>query len=157
MFNHFTSPAVQALVWARNEAERLNGECIDAEHLLLGLLSTAGRANELLSRENANLAEWREKILKSLEADSQPFTAEQIKFTTRTRTVINRCIAEARGDTHIGTEHLLLALASITDGLVGVVLSDAGVTAHKLRLSLNEYLAGHPASEEEFKSLDFLG
>jgi ATP-dependent Clp protease ATP-binding subunit ClpA len=56
------------------------------------------------------------------------------RFTASARGTVIRAQEEAAdaGDHHVGTEHVVLALAQ-DDGVAGAVLRDAGVTAESLR------------------------
>ena len=56
------------------------------------------------------------------------------RFTASARGTVIRAQEEAAdaGDHHVGTEHVILALAQ-DDGVAGAVLHDAGVTAESLR------------------------
>jgi ATP-dependent Clp protease ATP-binding subunit ClpA len=61
------------------------------------------------------------------------------RFTASARSTVVRAQEEAAdaGDHHVGTEHLILALAQ-DDGVAGAVLRDAGVTGERLRRWLRQ-------------------
>lgn len=73
------------------------------------------------------------------------------RFTASARGTVVRAQEEAAdaGDHHVGTEHVVVALAQ-DDGVAGAVLRDAGVSAESLR----RWLRGAPAADGSNGSLD---
>jgi ATP-dependent Clp protease ATP-binding subunit ClpA len=73
------------------------------------------------------------------------------RFTASARGTVVRAQEEANdaGDHHVGTEHVVVALAQ-DDGVAGVVLRDAGVTAESLRRWLRQV----PADDDSSGRLD---
>ncbi len=75
-------------------------------------------------------------------------------FTACARNVLNYAKEEARslGHAHLGTEHLLIALAREEQGAAARVLSSLGITADQLRNSV-AFIAGRgeplPADSQE--------
>ena len=65
-------------------------------------------------------------------------------FTPRARLVLSNANHEAQRFNHsyIGTEHLLLGLCSVNDGIAAAVLDDLGVTLQAVRLEV-ERVIGH--------------
>jgi hypothetical protein len=65
------------------------------------------------------------------------------KFTERARQALNLASEEATGlhQTYVAPEHILLALASIDDGLATKILEDMGVAAHKVRNAIGSLIA----------------
>ena len=73
------------------------------------------------------------------------------RFTASARGTVVRAQEEAAdaGDHHVGTEHVVVALAQ-DDGVAGAVLRDAGVTAESLRRWLRQV----PGDDESSGRLD---
>ena len=71
------------------------------------------------------------------------------RFTEGARTVLTLAQAEARrlDHTHIGTEHLLLAVVRDEDGLGARVLSDLGIPLPEVRSAVEVVVAREAAEE----------
>ncbi len=125
MFERLTPPARQALVIAQEEARSFGHRAIGTEHLLLGLLrSDGGTAWRALESVGMHPDRTREDLRQLLgRGDGSPHG--QIPFNPRTRRVLDLAGREAMslGRDEIGTEHILLALLSETDGATAKVLS----------------------------------
>ncbi|MCX4092934.1 Clp protease N-terminal domain-containing protein [Nocardia sp. alder85J] len=115
-FERFTVKARQVVVRAQEAARHLGHNYIGTEHLLLGLLDVPdGTAAEALHR----LGYDKEAALAEIAALVEPGTAKpvgHIPFTPRAKKTLDLAVREAAQlhHTHIGTEHLLLAL--VTEG-----------------------------------------
>ena len=112
--SNLTPRAKRALILAKEEAERLNCDCVGTEHLLLGLLSlNEGVAVEVLKHLNVSLEQLRKEVEKNSRSGS---TAVQkmgdAPLTQRLKRIILLAAVEAKSMNYsfIGTEHLLLAL-----------------------------------------------
>ena len=72
------------------------------------------------------------------------------RFTDRARKVMSLAKEEAKalGTVHVGTEHLLLALAKETDGIAAEALRDLEITYDDILAQLKEIRAAAPAEEE---------
>lgn len=113
MIERLTDRARRALFFARYETTQLGGQCIEAEHLLLGVVREArGAARELLTRGGIDLDVLRRTIAERRSGDAHISTAIEIPFSGETRRVMAAAAAEADALAHsyIGPEHLLLGL-----------------------------------------------
>jgi ATP-dependent Clp protease ATP-binding subunit ClpA len=128
MFERFTVGARRALAVAQEEAKRLEHDFIGTEHLLLGLLAAGeGLAFDVLTELDVTLDEAREKVSelihppRSVAPGSPPFTPLAKK-------VLERALRESLdlGDSHIGSEHVLLGLTDVPDGGAVQVLRHLG-------------------------------
>jgi hypothetical protein len=135
MFERFTDQARRAVVYAREEARRLEYNYIGTEHLLLGLC-----------REREGIAA---KALGSLEVDVEAvrYQVEQLigrgrsapigrfPFDPHAKTVLELAMREALqlGHNYIGTEHLVLGLIREQDGFAARLLTSMGVDLAKAR------------------------
>jgi len=83
------------------------------------------------------------------------------RFTDRARDVVKGAQAEARELHHryIGTEHILLALLTDTDGLAGRVLRDAGVFPEAVRADVLAAVGSRkePLGEADAEALRAIG
>lgn len=127
MTERLTAPARQALVIAQEEARSFGHRAIGPEHVLLGLLrSQQGVASRALESVGMAADRTREDI-GQLVGRGDGATHGQIPFNPRTRRVLDLAGREAMslGADEVGTEHVLLALLTETDGPAAKVLSGA--------------------------------
>ena len=127
MTERYTAAARQALVFAQEEARSFGHRAIGNEHLLLGLLrSDGGTAWRALESVGMHADRTREDI-RQLVGKGEGAPYGQIPFNPKLRRVIDLAGREAMslGRDSVGTEHLLLALLSESDGPAGKVLSGA--------------------------------
>src|SRR5262245_28373596 len=114
MFEKFTERARKAMFLARQEAERLNHEQLETEHILLGILQVAGGvAAKALEKLDADPAKIRDEIEKRLPPPSStPERLGAIPFSPGAKRAIELAgeAASQLGHQTIGTEHLLLGL-----------------------------------------------
>lgn len=81
------------------------------------------------------------------------------RFTDRAREVVVRSQSEARslGHSYIGTEHLLLGLLGVTDGVAGRALMELGLDHDSTRERILEMVGVPPPSEPDPAALDVIG
>jgi ATP-dependent Clp protease ATP-binding subunit ClpA len=67
-----------------------------------------------------------------------PPSPAQIPFTVRAKESLELALREAKAlhDSHIGVQHLSLALLALRDGMVPVILTDLGTPADSLRVAI---------------------
>jgi ATP-dependent Clp protease ATP-binding subunit ClpC len=132
-------------VSARREARELRHSHVGSEHLLLGLLrEDEGLAARVLASFGVTLDGARVQVLRRVaSAEGPPRTAE-IPFTPRATQVVLRAREEAArlGHYDIGTEHILLGLASLGESEAMNALQAFDVDAEKIRAALTELLSG---------------
>jgi ATP-dependent Clp protease ATP-binding subunit ClpC len=104
---------------------------IESEHLLLGLLRERAEIGDLFPDSAA--AAVRQQLLDSAPTHPRTPTSVEIPFTRQAKQVLETAAREADGLTHahIGTEHLLLALAITPE--TDRVLKAHGMVAETLR------------------------
>jgi ATP-dependent Clp protease ATP-binding subunit ClpA len=70
----------------------------------------------------------------------------QIPFTTQAKKVMELALREALalGHNYIGTEHLLLGLARVQDGVSAEILADHGVDSEKVKQAIPAVPGGRP-------------
>ena len=158
IFDRFTERAQKVMVYAQEEAVRLNHNYIGTEHILLGLLREGeGIAAQVLKSKGIDFDTIR-KHTEELVGRGQEDVAQILGYTPRTKTVIEYSLNEARalGHNFIGTEHLLLALIKEGDGLAasmlkGMGLSFEGVVQEVLML-LNEEPKANKGQKAQVKN-----
>ena len=130
----FTQRARRVLSLAHQEAERMHRDTIDTEHLLLGLIEeeggVAGRVLRELGLEVERVKEMVERL-----GGTGSYRGGKIDLSAGTQQVLEYAIEEARrmGHHYISTEHLLLGLVRLTDGVAMDVLRHLGVTPEQIR------------------------
>jgi ATP-dependent Clp protease ATP-binding subunit ClpC len=148
VFERFTEQARQVVVHAQDEARTLGHNYIGTEHLLLGVLrGTGGIAADLLESRAIGLSEALERVLRTVGRGEWRATG-QLAFTTRAKRALELSVQEAleRGDSHVRTEHILLGLTRIEDGIAARVLLDLGTSPGAIAQDVRKQLGGHSGS-----------
>lgn len=129
---------------ARQEAQRLNSECIGTEHILLGIIQEGGGvAATVLKNLNVDLKRIRQEVDELVKPSTGPITTlGQLPYSPRAKNVIELAGNEASqlGHDVIGTEHLLLGLLKENEGIAAQVLTNLGLKLAKVRDMVLEVL-----------------
>jgi ATP-dependent Clp protease ATP-binding subunit ClpC len=148
-FEKFSERARRVLTLAQEEAEHLNHNYIDTEHILLGLVrEEEGVAAKVLTNLCVGLNKVRSAVEFIVGQGKKPATGET-GLTPRAKRVIELAIDEARhlGHNYIGTEHLLLGLLREVGGVAAAVLDNFGITLERARTETTHILSeGVPRS-----------
>jgi ATP-dependent Clp protease ATP-binding subunit ClpC len=150
MFQKFTPPARQVVVFGQDEARELGHDWIGTEHLLLGLLREGqGIAARALAALGITLDEVRPRVLEVVGRGDVVATG-QIPFTPRAKRVLELALRESLtlGHTWIGTEHLLLGLSREPDGVAIQVTAALGADAERIRTEVLRHLGNDVACDE---------
>lgn len=144
-FKRFTPKARSAVAAAQTAASARNNRFIGTEHLLLGLFA-AGDSNVAvvaLDRLGVDPAAIGRLIDQRVERGDTPVRGH-IPFTPRAKKTLERALREALdlGHNYIGTEHILLALCQVEDGVAAQVLAELDVTHDELRTQVVTILVG---------------
>lgn len=129
IFDRFTERAQKVMVYAQEEAVRLNHNYIGTEHLLLGLIREGeGIAAQVLKNKGITLDAVRNNV-EAVIGRGQQKVEQVIGYTPRTKNILELSLNEARnlGHNYIGTEHLLLALIREGEGVAAQILSAMGM------------------------------
>ena len=113
MFERYTEAARRALLFARDEASRLGGISIEAEHLMLGLIrEPRGVTARVLAQTHVPLEGIRKEIESRTTFREKIATSIEIPFSAETKRILHHAAAEADRLLHtdINTEHLLLGI-----------------------------------------------
>jgi ATP-dependent Clp protease ATP-binding subunit ClpC len=163
MFQRFSDQARRVVVLAQEEARMLNHNSIGTEHLLLGLIrEDEGIAARALRSLGLDLAAVRQQVAEIVGQGKQgrgepgqgeprqgePGQPGHIPFTPRAKKALELSLREALqlGASHIGTEHILVGLVRVGDGVAARVLVRLGADLHGVRRQVIQLLAaGLPA------------
>jgi ATP-dependent Clp protease ATP-binding subunit ClpC len=136
MFERFTDRARKVMALANQEALRLGPQYIAPEHILLGLLKEGtGVGATVLKNLGVDLRQAHEQLSRTLESGDKNATNGKLPHAPNAKRVIEQAIAESRalGHNYVGTEHLLLGLATVQPTTAAQFLADLGATVEKIR------------------------
>jgi ATP-dependent Clp protease ATP-binding subunit ClpC len=161
-FERFTAHARKAVVTAQEQARQLRHTHIDTEHVLLGLLDVPdGTAAKVLHRLGYDKETARADITAVAEPGSDELTGH-IPFAPRAKKTLELALREAQQlqHSHVGTEHILLALVREGEGIGAQVLAERINPVGKIRAAVlaavegsqdvpaGPWPAGTPATED---------
>ncbi len=137
MQERFSDRARHALALANREATDLKHNFLAPAHLMLGLIAEgACMATEALRMLDIDLEEVRAEVRKHVSGQSAPDDSMGRRTHTKEMNdVINLAIEEARKYDHkyVGTEHIMLAMLQVQEGIPAKVLKARGVDVDTLR------------------------
>jgi len=149
MFERFTDRARKVMALANQEAQRLNHEYIDTEHVLLGILKEdQGVGAAALKNLGLDLLKVRTELKKRIKQGPDMMSIDRLPRprlpqTLYAKNTIEYAIEEARSLNHnyVGTEHILLGLIRRQKRLDGQyrqttaqkILRSLGITLRKAR------------------------
>src|SRR6516162_2806437 len=151
MYERFTDRARKVMQLANQEAQRFNHEYVGTEHVLLGLIKEgSGVAANVLKNLEIDLRKIRNEVEKIVQAGPEMVTMGKLPQTPRAKKAIEYAIEEARNLNHnyVGTEHLLLGLLRVQDGVAAKVLMNLDQRLEALREEVLNLL-GHAIDEPE--------
>ena len=125
----------------------LNHNYIGTEHILLGLIHEGeGVAAKALESLGISLEAVRQQV-EEIIGQGQQGPSGHIPFTPRAKRVLELSLREALqlGHEYIGTEHILLGLIRVGDGVAVQVLVKLGADLNRVRQQVIQLLAGSAA------------
>jgi ATP-dependent Clp protease ATP-binding subunit ClpC len=137
VFERFTEPARQVVVFAQDEARGLGHDHLGTEHLLLGLIrEDRGAAARVLASAGVGQEDVRARAPAA--AVASELKTGQIPFSPNARRVLEQSLRESVRRKHgfIGTEHILLGLVTAGDSTGTRILSEVGADAGSIRAEL---------------------
>jgi hypothetical protein len=141
-----TAPARMAVRLGRQEARAMGADVVGSEHLLLGILrSDDQRAARILTDMGVSIDDARVAAQPTLvDGRGHGEPAGKDGISGYARSVLEQSLREAlaRGEAHIGVEHLLLALLREDVGGAARTLAELGVDADEVRARI-----GDPATD----------
>ena len=147
-FDKFTKRCKRVLQLATDEARAFNHPYIGTEHLLLGMIAEReGVAGRVLDDLGVKLPQARHAVQFIVGVGEGQQRRDQ-DLTARAKKVIEYAIDEAAQLNHryIGTEHLLLGLARLHEGVASGVLEMLGVQLETVRVATLALLQSGPYS-----------
>ena len=126
MFERFTPRARNVMTHAYEEAMAFQHNYVGTEHLLLGVLRESdGIGAHVLVRLGVDADAVRGEIDHRVGRGTEAVSTRS-PFTPRSKRALELALGEALklGHNYIGTEHLLLGLLRLTDGLAAEILTD---------------------------------
>jgi ATP-dependent Clp protease ATP-binding subunit ClpC len=136
-FSRFSGEAREVLELALTEARALDHNYVGTEHILQALLTVkSGLAARILASADAGVERTQAALAKRFVGRGPaPPPAGPLLLTPRSKKALDLAVREAKADRslHAGTEHLLLALARVTDGLAAEVLREVGLNEPAIR------------------------
>ena len=135
MFERFTERGRQVVVLAHDEARAFKHNYIGTEHILLGLLREEdGLAARVLESLSVTVEEVRAQVARIVGQGDEMVTG-QIPFTPRAKKVLELSLREALslGHDYIGTEHILLGLLDVNDGVATQIHGELNVDPEAIR------------------------
>jgi hypothetical protein len=134
----FTDRARRAVETAEEEARSLNHNYIGTEHLLLGLLEDRSSvAAKALNSFSVTARDIRRMLKEEVGIGQSPVTGT-IPFTPRAKRALEMSVREGRelGHNYVGTEHILLALTALGEGLAAEFLRASGARYDNARTTV---------------------
>jgi ATP-dependent Clp protease ATP-binding subunit ClpC len=146
----FTQRARRVLSLAHQEAERMRQSYIGTEHLLLGLMKEEGGVAGRVLRELGLDATRMEEVIIRITGTGQTSTAK-LDLSPGVQRALENAVEEARkmGHHYIGTEHLLLGLVQLGEGVALDVLRKMGVSSEQIRRQTRRVLDESSSSSAE--------
>jgi ATP-dependent Clp protease ATP-binding subunit ClpA len=154
VFERFTDEARQVIALGQEEARLLKHNYIGTEHLLAGCLREEdGLAAAVLEDAGVRLERVRAELIRIVGTGDE-VTAGQIPFTPRAKHAMEIAVRDglSRGHTYVGTEHLLLGVLRVDEGVAVRVLTDVGAEPDELKDEVVRRMVGavgEPADSTE--------
>jgi len=152
-FQRFSNRARRVIVQAQEEARAAGAAAVEPAHLVLGLLEREGGAADALATLGVDAETIRETIARG------PGSPSQVPFAAETKKVLEHALRESLALRHdwIGTEHLLLALAS--DPIFADVGGEEAVRTSVMHAFLRAPAEGWPvpADDRQYLAVDLDG
>ena len=161
----YTDEAKEALNKASAWLNDMRNSQMDAEHLLMGLISIDNGMTEkilyALDVKIENMIVDLEKAIRAFpklgESNSE---TRQIYATPRLLKVIDHSLQEKKRlkDEYIASEHLLHGLASLEDGEISTIFAKYGVSQERIYHALKDIRGSHrvtdPSAESKYQALE---
>jgi hypothetical protein len=146
-FGRFTARARTSVREAEEAARELRHADLGTEHLLLGLLAVS---QGIAAKSLASMGVTRDAVMAKLEPGDAELERSgrhrwRGRFTPLAKQTLEGALHEAieLNHNHIGTEHILLALFGVDDGLAARILAELGVTAEAARADVIQRLSSY--------------
>jgi ATP-dependent Clp protease ATP-binding subunit ClpC len=132
MFERFTDRARKVMAIANEQVQLFNHQYIGTEHIFMGLINEGGTGAVVLKNLGVDIDKMLPEVeqLFKLKGGRDAVALGKIPQTQNAIKVIKYAIDEARNLNHdyIGTEHILLGLLRVSEGIAAQVLTNLGVS-----------------------------
>src|SRR5919205_143497 len=165
--NRYTEKAQEALQEAQEIMQELHHTQLDVEHIFLAMLrqpkGPTQRALEKLGVVPDDVIRLVERALDGAPkayGNQYSYSTSQVYLTPRTQRLMKRAEAEADrlSDQYVGTEHLLIALASEREGASARIINGLGISQERIYAVLMEIRgsqrADDPTAEARYEILE---
>jgi ATP-dependent Clp protease ATP-binding subunit ClpA len=144
MFERFTDQARRVVVLAQEEARQLGHNYIGTEHLLLALMHQPGSvAGQALAAAGATHVAGQAAVL-DIVGRGTDTPSGHVPFTPRSKRVLEKALRHALqyGHNYIGTEHILLGLLDLPEGVGCRALETMGIRPQDVQGQVVALLGG---------------
>jgi Clp amino terminal domain, pathogenicity island component len=126
MFERFTTRARSVITYAYSEAKEMRHNYVGTEHLLLGLLREGTGIGALVLTDMGVDVDVVRREVEHRVGRGTTDVPDRSPFTPRSKRVLELALNEAiqMGHNYIGTEHQLLGLLRVDDGVAAQILTD---------------------------------
>ncbi len=138
MFERYTEKARRVIFFARYEASQFGADCIETEHLLLGLFrEDKALAHRFLTSVDS-FESFRERVRAVTPSRPKISTAVDLPLSHESQRVLAYAAEERERlkHRHISTEHLLLGLLREENCLAATLLRERGLALDRVRAEL---------------------
>ena len=146
--------AEQVIKQADSEARLLNHEYIGSEHILLALASEdSGTVSQIFREFSIGRDKVRNEVLRLIKKGNAPVTKEALPLTPRAESVVKNADKWAKvlnSDT-VKSQHVLLGLLQVEDGVGAQVLMNLGLNLEKAQEAIANH-SGQKSPEQETNS-----
>lgn len=135
----YTDRARRVVELAQEEARRLDHNYVGTEHVLLGILRQQASVGSKALGELGVTGDLVRQEVEAMIGRGDPACVRlPIPFTPRAKKALDLATRESRelGHNYVGTEHLLLGLVSISEGVAAHVLDGAGAGKDRIRTQI---------------------
>jgi hypothetical protein len=140
----YTDRARRIVELAQEEARRLDHNYVGTEHLLLGILrEPRGVGAKALEALSISLDRIRDSVQAKIGRGDPSSVRLPIPFTPRAKKALDTSVGEAKslGHNYVGTEHILLVLVGLGEGVAAEILEELGASKDRIRERILRLLA----------------
>ncbi len=163
--DRFTEGAREALELAQNALIKFKHNQLDTEHIFYGLLSQEdGVVPKIFEKLGISPYAVKDRLADALRkvpaVEFSYGTPAQIYITPRAQRVLEQSFDEAKAlkDEYVAAEHILLAIAEISDGAAARILKEFNVDKEKIFRALYEIRGSQrvtgPDAEQRYNALE---
>ena len=144
MYERFTDNSRTVMQLANRNAQRLNHKYVGTEHILLGLAEHGtGVAVSVLKSMDINIDDIPSIVSTIVQKGPKypPVFKRRLPHVPSAKKVVEFAMEEARsmGHRHVGTEHLLIGMLRVDEGVAAHVLARSRVELETVRNKIMEF------------------